>query len=54
MDSVLREAETAGARLVKPAAETFWGGYSGYFADLDGFLWEVATGSELPTELDSP
>ena len=50
VDSVLRQAATAGASIVKPAAETFWGGYSGYFADPDGFLWEVATGSGLPIE----
>ncbi len=53
VDSVLREAETAGAHVVKRAAETFWGGYAGYFADPDGFVWEVATGSGLPTEPDS-
>ena len=50
VDSVLRQAATAGARIVKPAADTFWGGYSGYFADPDGFLWKVATGSGLPIE----
>ena len=50
VDSVLSEAATAGAHIVKHAAETFWGGYSGYFADPDGFRWEVATGSDLPTE----
>jgi catechol 2,3-dioxygenase-like lactoylglutathione lyase family enzyme len=42
VDSVLKEAQAAGATLVKPAEEAFWGGYSGYFADPDGFLWEVA------------
>jgi catechol 2,3-dioxygenase-like lactoylglutathione lyase family enzyme len=40
--SVLEEAEAAGAKLVKPAQDAFWGGYSGYFSDPDGFLWEVA------------
>ncbi len=35
-------AEAAGARILKPAAKTFWGGYDGYFADPDGNLWEVA------------
>ena len=39
---VLAEAASAGAKIVKPAEEAFWGGYSGYFADPDGFLWEVA------------
>ncbi len=39
---VLREAEAAGATIVKPAQDAFWGGHSGYFADPDGHLWEVA------------
>ena len=42
VDAVIAEAEAAGARRRKQAAETFWGGYSGYFADPDGHLWEVA------------
>jgi catechol 2,3-dioxygenase-like lactoylglutathione lyase family enzyme len=42
VDRVLDEAEAAGATVVKPGQETFWGGYSGYFSDPDGFLWEVA------------
>jgi hypothetical protein len=42
VDEVLAEAVAAGGSLVKAAAETFWGGYSGYFADPDGHLWEVA------------
>jgi catechol 2,3-dioxygenase-like lactoylglutathione lyase family enzyme len=42
VDAVLAEAEAAGARLLKAAEETFWGGYSGYFADPDGHPWEVA------------
>lgn len=42
VDSVLAEAQSAGAKLLKSAREAFWGGYSGYFADPDGFLWEVA------------
>ena len=50
VDDVLREAESAGARIVRPAAPTFWGGYSGYFADPDGFRWEIATGSGLPVD----
>lgn len=40
--AVLKEAEKAGGRIVKPAQDVFWGGHSGYFADPDGFLWEVA------------
>lgn len=42
VDRVLDEAIAAGATLVKPGQPVFWGGYSGYFADPDGFLWEVA------------
>ena len=42
VDAVLDEAIAAGGELVKPAQEVFWGGYSGYFADPDGHLWEVA------------
>lgn len=45
VDEVLAQAAAAGAEIVKPAAETFWGGYSGYFADPDGYLWEVAWGA---------
>ena len=42
VDAVLAEAVAAGAKLIKPAEKVFWGGYSGYFADPDGHLWEVA------------
>ena len=42
VDTVLAQAEAAGARILKPAQEAFWGGYSGYFADPDNFAWEVA------------
>jgi uncharacterized protein len=42
VDAVMRQAEQAGARVIKPAQKTFWGGYAGYFADPDGHLWEVA------------
>jgi uncharacterized protein len=42
VDSVLAEADPAGAKVLKQAQEAFWGGYSGYFADPDGFVWEVA------------
>ena len=42
VDEVLKQAEAAGGKIVKPARETSWGGYSGYFSDLDGNLWEVA------------
>jgi catechol 2,3-dioxygenase-like lactoylglutathione lyase family enzyme len=42
VESVLAQAVAAGGRLVKPAGEAFWRGHHGYFADPDGFLWEVA------------
>lgn len=47
VDSVLADAVAAGAKLLKPAQEAFWGGYSGYFSDPDGFLWEVAWNPEF-------
>ncbi len=52
VDSVLAEAEAAGATIVKPAQDVFWGGYSGYFADPDGFLWEVAWNPFFPIAED--
>ncbi len=42
VDAVMMQASGAGATIVKPALETFWGGYAGYFRDPDGHLWEVA------------
>jgi catechol 2,3-dioxygenase-like lactoylglutathione lyase family enzyme len=41
VDAVMARAASAGAIAVKPAHDTFWGGYSGYFQDPDGHLWEV-------------
>lgn len=45
VDEVLALAKKAGAKIEKPAQKVFWGGYSGYFSDLDGYLWEVAHGA---------
>jgi catechol 2,3-dioxygenase-like lactoylglutathione lyase family enzyme len=42
VDAVLAEAVAAGATLLKPGHDAFWGGYFGFFADPDGFVWEVA------------
>ncbi|MFC0267039.1 VOC family protein [Kushneria aurantia] len=42
VDAVLKQAVSAGATLAKPAQEVFWGGYSGYFRDTEGYYWEVA------------
>ncbi len=41
VDSVMQQAQRAGAAIIKPAHDTFWGGYAGYFQDPDGHLWEV-------------
>jgi catechol 2,3-dioxygenase-like lactoylglutathione lyase family enzyme len=42
VDVVMEQAKRAGAKIVKPARDTFWGGYAGYFQDPDGHLWEAA------------
>jgi hypothetical protein len=42
VDATLEEAVAAGATLIKPGQKVFWGGYSGYFTDPDGFYWEIA------------
>ena len=42
VDAVIAEAEAAGAKIARPGAPTFWGGYSGLFIDPDGHPWEVA------------
>jgi catechol 2,3-dioxygenase-like lactoylglutathione lyase family enzyme len=42
VDAVMAEAGAAGATILKPAEDVFWGGYSGYFGDPDGHVWEVA------------
>jgi uncharacterized protein len=52
VDSLLTEAQSAGAKIIKPAQEAFWGGYSGYFSDPDGFLWEIAWNPFFPIAED--
>jgi uncharacterized protein len=42
VDAVMEQAKRAGAKIVKPAQKTFWGGYAGYFQDPDDHLWEIA------------
>lgn len=42
VDAIMRQAALAGARIVKPAQATFYGGYAGYFQDPDGHVWEIA------------
>ena len=47
-DAIFAHALACGATLVKPPQKVFWGGYSGYFADPDGHLWEVAYNPFFP------
>ena len=47
VDDAMDRAERAGAKIVKAAAKTFWGGYAGYFADPDGHVWEVAWNPQM-------
>ena len=42
VDAVINQAKKAGATITDPARDRFWGGYSGYFQDPDGHLWEIA------------
>ncbi|HEY8269153.1 MAG TPA: VOC family protein [Xanthobacteraceae bacterium] len=49
-DALIAHAVKSGGRLVKLAHDTFWGGYSGYFADPDGHLWEVAWNPFFPLD----
>ncbi len=48
VNTILAEAHAAGATLLKPAEDTDWGGYAGYFADPDGYPWEVAWNPHFP------
>ncbi|HEU4455924.1 MAG TPA: VOC family protein [Longimicrobium sp.] len=48
VDRIIAEVEAAGGRVTKPGTKTDWGGYAGYFADPDGFLWEIAYNPYLP------
>jgi len=50
VDAVMDQAKNAGAVIVKPAHDTFWGGYAGYFQDPDGHLWEVAWNPQMLPE----
>jgi catechol 2,3-dioxygenase-like lactoylglutathione lyase family enzyme len=52
VDAALAAAKAAGAASRKPAQDTFWGGYAGYFADQDGHLWEVAYNPGFPLSDD--
>lgn len=50
--ALIARAEAAGGRVVKPAQKVFWGGTSGYFADPDGHLWEVAHNPFFPFDAE--
>ncbi|MGH6627318.1 MAG: VOC family protein [Burkholderiaceae bacterium] len=50
VDAVMEQARSAGAVIVKPAHDTFWGGYAGYFEDPDRHLWEVAWNPQLAVQ----
>lgn len=50
VDAALTHAQSCGAELIKPAQKVFWGGYSGYFKDPDGHLWEVAHNPFVPLD----
>ena len=47
---VLEQAQRAGGRIVKPAGRAFWGGWYGYFADIEGNIWEVAHNPDFPID----
>ena len=47
VDAVMAQATRAGAKIVKPAGKTFWGGYAGYFQDPDGHLWEIVWNPDM-------
>jgi uncharacterized protein len=50
VDKVMQQAVEAGARVTDRAKDRFWGGYSGYFQDPDGHLWEIAWNPAWETE----
>jgi uncharacterized glyoxalase superfamily protein PhnB len=50
VDAVMEQARLAGARIVKPAANMFWGGYAGYFQDPDDHRWEVVWNPQMSIE----
>ncbi|MBI3894689.1 MAG: VOC family protein [Acidobacteria bacterium] len=50
VDAVMEQAKKAGATITKPAQDTFWGGYAGYFQDPDGHLWEIAWNPKMLPE----
>jgi len=49
VDAVMEQAKRAGAKIIKPANDTFWGGYAGYFQDPDEHLWEIVWNAQMET-----
>jgi hypothetical protein len=47
VDAVMEQAKSAGATIIKPAEATFWGGYGGYFQDLDDHVWEIVWNPQM-------
>lgn len=50
VDTVLAQVKMAGGSILKPGKDAVWGGYAGYFADLDGYPWEVAWNPAFPLD----
>lgn len=50
VDDVMQQAERAGAKIIKPAQDTFWGGYAGYFTDPDQHVWEIVWNPQMMPE----
>jgi hypothetical protein len=50
VDEIIDKAQRAGARIIKPPQETFYGGYAGYFCDPDGHLWEIVWNPQMLPE----
>ena len=51
VNQVMKQAEDAGAKIIDPAHDRFWGGFSGYFQDPDGHVWEIAWNPEFESQL---
>jgi uncharacterized glyoxalase superfamily protein PhnB len=54
VDQTMQQAEAAGARVLRAAGPTFWGGYAGLFQDPDGHLWEIAYNPKWPLPPEAP
>lgn len=52
VDGVIERAKQAGAEILKEPQKAFWGGYHGYFADIDGHVWEIAYNPFAPVDKD--